>query len=78
MYTTTLAVQIQIGFFVQLQLEAQEEKCLPTDLLDDEDNEDAELVEIKHPPAQSELMGASMDSEESESEIDIPEGMVHS
>lgn len=55
-----------------------ENTCLPADLLDDEDNEDAELVEISHPPSRDELMGSKpneTDSEsdlDSESEIDLP------
>ena len=58
--------------------EKTDEKCLPADLLDDEDNEDADLVEINHPPSRDELMGSKpneTDSEsdlDSESEIDLP------
>ena len=37
----------------------ESEKCLPTDLLDDEDAEDAADVKITHPPPQAKLLGGT-------------------
>ena len=63
----------QIEHKLQKARSIESEKCLPTDLLDDEDAEDAGDVKVTHPPPSSMLLHGGLADTSSDEEAEVAE-----